>query len=239
MKTQAIVLGTVPYADRQLIADLFTRESGRVSFLVKWSAGNKAKVKKQFFQPLSLLEIDYQHKPNKSLQRMSEVHILRPWLTINSDMHKIPLTFFSAEFLRHATKSEQFVQALFDFVVAACQWLDTSQRGWSNFHLIFAMRLSRFLGFFPNLEHYTPQSFFDLRAGAFTTYRPLHPDYLSVSESEALYQLMRFNFSTIHLLHLTRMQRNRIIDVILEFYRLHVPGFPSLKSLDILRALFD
>ena len=38
---------------------------------------------------------------------------------------------------------------------------------------------------------------------------------------------------------MSRAERNRCTEVILEFYRLHVPGFPEMKSLEVLRQLFD
>ena len=51
--------------------------------------------------------------------------------------------------------------------------------------------------------------------------------------------LMRLNYKTMHLCTMSRAERNRCTEVILEFYRLHVPGFPEMKSLEVLRQLFD
>ena len=32
--------------------------------------------------------------------------------------------------------------------------------------------------------------------------------------------------------------RNRIVDVIIRFYRLHVPAFPELRSLEVMKELW-
>ena len=85
MKTQALVLSALSYGDRQLIVDLFSRESGRQSFIVQLAAGRKGKMRKMLFQPLMLLDVDFTQRPTRTLQRFSEVSISRPWLTLCAD----------------------------------------------------------------------------------------------------------------------------------------------------------
>ncbi len=55
--------------------------------------------------------------------------------------------------------------------------MDEAERDYANFHLVFMMRLSRFIGFFPNLDAYQAGACFDLRNATFTTTVPLHSDY--------------------------------------------------------------
>ena len=176
MKTQALVLSALSYGDRQLIVDLFSREAGRQSFIVQLAAGRKGKMRKMLFQPLMLLDVDFTQRPTRTLQRFSEVSISRPWLTLCADPIKIQLVFFVAELLRYATRDEQQPQSLFDYVVDSMQWLDTATEGYANFHLVFMIRLTLFLGFFPNIETYHDGSCFDLRSGCFSMEIPAHAD---------------------------------------------------------------
>lgn len=44
--------------------------------------------------------------------------------------------------------------------------------------------------------------------------------------------------ANMHLYRMTRAERSRILDLILDYYSLHVASLRSLKSLDILRTLF-
>lgn len=238
MKTPALVLSTVNYGDRQLIVDLLTRQAGRQSFIVRLSQGPHGRVHRRLFQPLTLLDADFTLRPNRTLQRFSEVRMSRPWTSLTANPYKMPLVFFVAEFLRHATRDEQDVATLFDYVVDSVEWLDMASEGYANFHLVFMIRLSMFLGFFPNLESYEPGACFDLRSGCFSTTVPPHPDYIQADEAEAMVGLMRLSFTTMRLFRMSREQRNRCVDVILDFYRLHIPAFPELKTLGVVRELF-
>ena len=238
MKTPAVVLSTVNYGDRQLIVDLLTRQAGRQSFIVRLSQSPHGRVHRRLFQPLTLLDADFTLRPNRTLQRFSEVRMSRPWTSLTANPYKMPLVFFVAEFLRHATRDEQDVATLFDYVVDSVEWLDMASEGYANFHLVFMIRLSMFLGFFPNLESYEPGACFDLRSGCFSTTVPPHPDYIQADEAEAMVGLMRLSFTTMRLFRMSREQRNRCVDVILDFYRLHIPAFPELKTLGVVRELF-
>ena len=238
MKTPALVLSTVNYGDRQLIVDLLTRQAGRQSFIVRLSQSPHGRVHRRLFQPLTLLDADFTLRPNRTLQRFSEVRMSRPWTSLTANPYKMPLVFFVAEFLRHATRDEQDVATLFDYVVDSVEWLAMDSEGYANFHLVFMIRLSMFLGFFPNLESYEPGACFDLRSGCFSTTVPPHPDYIQADEAEAMVGLMRLSFTTMRLFRMSREQRNRCVDVILDFYRLHIPAFPELKTLGVVRELF-
>lgn len=44
---------------------------------------------------------------------------------------------------------------------------------------------------------------------------------------------------TMHLFAMSRAERSRCLELINEYYRLHLPDFPVLKSLEVLKELFD
>ncbi len=46
------------------------------------------------------------------------------------------------------------------------------------------------------------------------------------------------NYDTMHLFAMSRAERNRCVDVMMEYYRLHLPDFPEMKSLPVLKELF-
>ncbi len=139
----------------------------------------------------------------------------------------------------------------------------------ANFHLAFLMHLSRFIGIYPNLDvsgnlnpNLNPNSplsavnsplstvnsqlstlnsqlYFDLLAGTYCDRQPSHAHFLRNEEARVLPVLFRMNYPTMHLFRLSRRERQRILHVLNEYYRLHVPGFPELKSLEILQELFS
>ena len=211
-KTKGIVLHTLKYNDTSIIVDMYTELSGRTSFLVPVPRSRKAAVKSVLFQPLSI-----------------------PY-----DPYKSSMALFLAEFLYRAIREEAENRPLFAYLQHSVIWLDECREGFANFHLVFLMRLSRFLGLYPNLEDYHNGDYFDLLNACFTSSRPqLHSSYINPEEAGRLRQLMRMNYETMHLFGMSRAERTRCLTIMNDYYRLHLPDFPALKSLDVLKELFD
>lgn len=237
-KTTAIVLHSLKYGDNKMIVDMFTRAHGRMSFLIPMPKSSKSKIRKQLFQPLALLSLEYDHRPQVQLQKLREASILHPYSSLPFDIDKLAVSMFLAEFLYHSLHDEQSNEPMFEYISDSLLWLDGTPSSVSNFHLVFMMRLARFLGFHPNLEDYSVGSVFDLRSGFFSRSLPQHHDYLDARESSLMSLMLRMNYSTMHLFRMSREQRNRLLDVIICYYRLHIPSFPEMKSLDVLRNIY-
>jgi len=238
-KTQAIVLHSLKYGETRLIVDMFTRSQGRQSFIVSIPKSVKGKIKKQLFQPLTLLEIESDLRPKLQLQKLSDVRLASPFSSIPFDPNKLSISLFIAEFLYYALRSEQHNEPLFDYIVNSIQWLDAQTDRFANFHLVFLMRLSRFLGFYPNLDHYQTGDYFDLRESVFLSTPPVHRDFLHPQEAEKIQLMMRMDFPTMHLFRMSHQERNRLLEISLIYYRLHLPDFPELKSVSVLQELYQ
>lgn len=257
MKTEAIVLHSLKYGESRLIVDLFTREHGRLSCIVGIPKTGRAKVKKQFFQPLSLIDVECDIRANVRLQKIRDARMLNPYVSLMCEPSKLSISLFLAEFLYHALRGEQQPDSqLFDYMRNSFLWLDTATADFANFHLAFLMHLSRFLGFYPNItppsvspreETATPKAspregqegvFFDLREGTFCDAPPLHQDFLRPEEAARIHTMMRMDYQNMHLFRMSHIDRNRCLDIILAYYRLHLPSFPELKSLPVLQELY-
>lgn len=237
VRTEAVVLRTVRYGDSKVIVDMLTEERGRVSFICSISKSGRGRVMKQLFQPLTLLDVVFDYRENVQLQRFRDVGISKPYVSIPFSSGKLSIVLFLAEFLTYATRDERDNRPLFEYIEKSLLWLDSSQQAFANFHLVFMMRLTRFVGFYPNLEDGGGVAWFDLREGCFTLVRPLHPDYINPAEASHISTLMRMDFDNMRLFCMTRDERNRCVELILSYYRLHVPNFPELRSLDVLKTL--
>lgn len=277
VKTEAIVLHSFKYGERRIIVDMFTREHGRLSFIVPLPSSAKGRMKKQYFQPLTLLSIECDVRQQAQLQKLHEAALLAPLPSLLTEPGKLAIGLFVAEFLYHALKGEQQNMLLFDYVRGSIEWLDGCTGSYANFHLVFLMRLSRFLGFYPNLEDEErflknkvwgakkisceaacppqrngergahdkpheavspPHPFFDLRAASFCPSAPTHTDFLMPQEASHISVLMRMDYPTMHVFRLSRADRNRILEILLRYYRLHLPAFPEMRSLAVLHELF-
>ena len=238
-KTQAIVLHSLKYGETRMIVDMFTRQFGRLSFIVSMPKSAKSKMKKQFFQPLSLLEIETDVRPKVQLQKLSDVRLASPFTSIPFHPNKLSMALFLAEFLYYALRSEQRNELLYDYVESSILWLDGQDDRFANFHLVFLMRLSRFLGFYPNLEHYQAGNYFDLRESEFLPAPPVHRDFLYPEEADKVQLMMRMDYPTMHLFRMSHQERNRLLEVTLIYYRLHLPDFPEMKSIGVLQELYQ
>lgn len=200
-KAEGIVLRTVKYKDTAFIADVYTDVAGRVSFMVPLPRSRKASVKSVLFQPLSLVELEADFRPNTSIYKIKEAKSWHPFISLPYDPYKSAIALFLSEFLCRAVRVEADNRALFSYLRHSIVWLDECRTGFANFHLVFLMRLSRFLGLYPNLEGYSEGCYFDLVNACFTSLRPSgHSHYIGPIEAARLLTLMRMNYDTMHLL---------------------------------------
>lgn len=238
-KTGAIVLRSMKYGESKMIIDLLTQSEGRVSVIVNVPQSSKGRVKKQFFQPMTVLDVELDIRPKVQLQKLRDVRISVPYISLTSNPRKLSVALFLAEFLYYATRGERDNPLLFGYISSGLQWLDACTEQFANFHLVFMMRLTRFIGFYPNTEDYHEGDYFDLRASCFCRFAPLHPDYLVPEDAMLIQPLMRMNYESMHLFRLSHQQRNRMTEIILRYYQLHVPSFGELQSLDVVRELWE
>ncbi len=233
------MLNSLKYGDSKVIVRLFGRQTGSMSVVTSAQSSSRSRIKKQYFMPLSLIEVEVDFRQKNELQKLRDVRLLAPYSTIPFSPDKLAIALFCAEFLFHTLRSEERNDALFEYIADAMQWLDASPANYANFHLTFLMRLSRFLGFFPNISEASEGAVFDLRAASFSPQAPLHRDFLSASDSRALLRLMQMDFRTMHLFSMSHHDRNRILEILLRYYTLHLPNFPELRSVKVLQNLFD
>lgn len=233
-----IVLRSFMFGDTKMMVDVLSREEGRLSCVCKVGGSRGGRSRRQMFQPLSLLELTLERKSAGALPLVRDVQLSSPFSSIPFDAYKLSVSMFLAEFLGAVTRSEHNSPLLYDYVRDGVLWLDEVRANYSNFHLVFMIRLTRFVGFYPNLDNYSEGCSFDMLNGCFVHGCPGGKGVLGVEDSKKMFLLMRMSYPTMHLFSMSRMERNRCLDVILEFYRLHVPDFRDLKSLPVLRELF-
>ena len=238
-KTTGIVLHSLKYNDTSNIVDIYTRESGRASFLVKLPKSRKGGVRPVLFQPLAIVELEADFRPTASIHYIKEAKSAYPFRSLPYHPYKMSIAMFLAEFLYRALREEEPNEPLFAYLQHSILWLDERESSFSNFHLVFLMRLSRFLGLYPNLNLYTRGCYFDMLNACFTPAPPVGGAYLNPEEASRIGLLLRMNYDTMHLFAFSRAERNRCLTVINDYYRLHLPDFPQLKSLDVLWELFS
>jgi len=233
--TKAIVLSTIKYADYDIIVKCYT-ELGIKSYLVKRIFKQKrGKLSPAFFQPLTQLEITANYNPNRTLHFIKEANINYSYTTIFADVAKQTIAVFLSEVLTKTLREEETNQQLFAYLETAFIWLDTHNMS-SNFHLLFLMNLTKYLGFYPEKD--TNCLYFDLESGKFSN-QPTSNHYISGENLTYFRMLLGTNFDVLHELKFNKKVRQNILEILIQYFQLHLPGFSKPKSLEVLKAVFS
>lgn len=239
IKSEGIVLRTVKYGENSLIVDVYTLYNGCLSFMVRLPKGKKNAGRRMLFQPLTHICFDADIRPAATMHYFKEVKRGVVFRDIPLNIYKVTMVMFLAEFLSHVLAREGKNEPLFAFLKYALEWLDNCPGNFANFHITFLMRLTLFIGFYPNVENYRRGDVFDLLNGCYSSVAlPAEGKVLEAGEARFTAPLLAMNFDTMHHFRFNHAQRSRILEVIITYYRLHIPGFPDLKSLAVLRDVF-
>ena len=240
-QTKAIILTRKIYHENQLIVVAYTLQYGRVTYML-YGAHSKRSNHMAATQPLQIVDIVADHRPNRDMQVLRSIASAQPLPGIVANPLKNTTALFLAEFLSHALRTNQEDASLFFFLQGSIEWLNLAPReSVANFHIAFMVRLSVFLGFMPNMgpTNEPHGAFFDLRQSEYVSHGARSGEVLPPGEQHFLRQLLRINYRNMHLFHFTRSERATLIGNIIKYYTHHIQGFGELKTLDVLHAMFN
>jgi len=230
-KTRAIVLHHIKYGDSGLIITLYTEKFGRMSCMVSGVRAKKTKLPVTLFQPLTLLDADVYYKQSRELQRLKEASCSFRYDSIPFTVTKSTIALFLAEILYLTLREEESNPSLFDFLIHAFQLLDSKSEGIPNFHLLFLLHYSKYLGFFPGLPEYKRKAMLspDLRH-----FRDLPPE-----ASRALDMMLTTSPAFPEHITLTNSSRAVLLDRIIRYYQEHLGEAGRIKSVQVLKDIFN
>lgn len=237
--TRGIVLHSIPYNDKYSIIYMYTEAFGRASYLVSRSRGKKSPVSRSLFLPLSVVEMEVEHLNKRDLHRIKESRSCYPLTDLFCNPVKNVLALFLSEVLFRVVKETEPDVRLFGFLSESVRLLEAIENGVANFHLVFLLHLLHYLGIYPNTDSYVPGYYFDMQNGVFIGHIPMHRHYLNQEESRFFARLLKISFENMSLYTFSRKERVDVIHRIFEYYRLHLPEFPEIKSLAVMQSLFD
>ena len=237
-KVTAIVLGRVRHSDKLDIISLYTDLYGRVSVTSSVGTSASARRRAALLMPLSVVRGDMVYNSVRSIQtfKNTEPAMLHP--AIYSDPVKSAVALFVSEFLSKVLRESEPNAYTFSFIVNSLRWLNESDHP-ENFHLVFLAQMSHYLGFYPDVTGYSPDAIFDMRAGTFTDFQPLHRDVLEGEDARMVVMLSRLTYGVGERIRFSGKNRSRILNGMLHYYGLHIPGAGGMKTPDVLHALFS
>ncbi len=235
--TKGIVLSSLKYGDSSLIVKIYTASDGLKSYLIKGILNSKkGKLKAAYFQPLTQLEIVAFHKNKGTLESIREARVFYHYATLHTDIAKNAMTLFLAEMLVNSIHEEEANTEMFYFIETSLQWLDVHE-DISNFHISFLLGLTKYLGFYPDLEEMDSNTF-DLAEGVFTDRPSLNP-MLTGENLKYFKRFLGINFDAIQKIKMSKENRRDLLKSLVLYFELHLQGFRKPRSLAILNEVFS
>lgn len=237
-KTRGIVFRTTEYGETSLVVQIYTEQFGIQSYIINSVRKKHAKYHANLFQPLTPVDLVVYHKERPGLQRISEIKANPPLNNTPFDILKTSIVFFLDEVLQKSIREEEANPQLFDFLMQSLEWLDHSHHPTPDFHIVFLILLSRYLGFGPTNNHNSSTPVFNLRDGHFQSAYPEHPHFIPPPLSEKFAQLLAINYSS-EPVEMSSTDRRQLIEYLLEYYALHIESFGTIKSHKVLEQVWE
>ncbi len=235
--TKAIVFSALKYGEADLIVRCFTEKSGLKTYMLRGVLkSKKGKFRASLFQPLTQLEIVANHKEKGTMEYLREAKILYPYDTLHTNMIKSSVVLFLSEVLRDSVQEEEANPGLYEFLQTTLLWFDKNNQ-MSNFHLLFLLKLTRYLGFYPGASG-EERNTFNLLDGTFQAVET--NNYCIGGENlQILEQLLGTDFDGLSAIKLNQKSRSRFLQMLLQYYELHLQGFRKPKSLTVLNEIYN
>lgn len=235
MKTihQGILLKKIDYSETSLILQFYTLEKGMQSYLFQ---GGKKK-KGNSLQPLSLVEIEGYTRTDSDLGKVSAVSLQQVNDSITFNPLKSGIAFFVAEILSQTLKSSEAEVSLYNFLKNEITWLN-SNNNLGNYPVWFLLTFSSYLGFSPHLKD-RACTCFDLEEGTLSAHVPAGHLYLKDETIPLIEKLLIVSKEDGLALTLSKSTRKQLTENLLNYYKHHVEGFKTPKSLEVLQTIFN
>jgi len=220
-KTQGVVMNYMPYKESSIITRIFTEEFGYRSFIVNGVRSAKSRQRVGNFQPLTILDLVLYLKEGRDLHRISEFKATLAWH--HTDIRKQSVLLFLAEVVDKLLRNEHTEEkALFATLSEGLRFFYEAQEI-GNFHVQLMLRLIHHLGL------------------SVTSARALFENMNQVSDQEELEYFIDnllqapWKLSVPASGHL----RYQSLEIILQYFRHHVPNFGKVHSLKVLKQVFN
>ncbi len=229
---KALVLRTIKHTDSTVVLKTYTETFGVRSYLVRMPKGSRRAGRTALLQPLNRLELVVDERADRELHQLRELRLHRPYLRIPGDVLRTAQLLFLQELLVRTLREEAGDPGLWSFLQQALELLDTADEV-RDLPLRFLLGYADALGFAPAPPE-GAEPYFDLVEGRFTTELPLHTQAITPPLTALFAAWLPGPLYAPAPGTMLPGQRRELLDALLRYVRLHVPGAPELHSPDVL-----
>ena len=149
LRTEAVVVRSMPYGETSRIAPLFTLQKGKLTVMAKGARAARSRFGSSL-EVLSHIQAVIYHRPSRSMQTLSESTHLSLFLRATQQLDRLAAGLRACELTYALTEEEEPQPDIFSLLVRTLEALDKEQTNASCVQMYFQMRLAEALGFAPD-----------------------------------------------------------------------------------------
>ena len=89
------------------------------------------------------------------------------------------------------------------------------------------------------LDGHHHEGYFDLQQGAFSSHKPTHTYFIEADELNCWKELLHCNLENFNKLQFSNDLKRRMVQALMNYYKLHLIHFKELNSHHILQTVFE
>ena len=223
INTDAIVLKTFSYGETSLISRCFTKDKGKISFIIK-GAKSKKNLISPYFQPLSYINIIYKENEKRELQIVSKVSFIQIWTQIPLSLKKMSLSQSILEISDFTLEKNDPYVDLFNILIKTFQNFETGDIDENILFWNYECKTLSEMGFMINIEenHNFESIKFKKNDKIFNT----------------IQKLINGNILDIDLDIISLRDKKKISKFLYQKLCFYFEGFERLKSFRIIKDIF-
>lgn len=183
------------------------------------------------------IEFTYYQRNDSQLGKMTEAQLFLSLQDLRFHPVKSVLLFFMAEMLLHTVHEEAKDEPLFHFIENELVWLDETTE-FTNYPLFWMLELTQYLGFYPYVVDEKGE-YFDLEDGQFVQSSPYNHTSQKSETVNQLRDLIGHSKNEILAWKISKTERKQIMQLLFNYYQIHIPNFNRLKSIEIIESIWS
>ena len=223
INTDAIVLKTFSYGETSLISRCFTKDKGKISFIIK-GAKSKKNLFSPYFQPLSFINIIYKENEKRELQIVSKVSFVQIWTQIPLSLRKMSLSQSILEISDFTLEKNDPYPNLFNILIKTFQIFESGDIDENILFWNYEFKILSEMGFMINIDDNSDSELISLKRN----------DKII----NTMQQLINGNISDINLDTISLDNKKKISKFLYHKLCFYFEGFEKLKSFRVIKDIF-
>lgn len=237
IQSSGIVIRRMNYRESSMIVDVLTESHGLIGGIVSGVRQKKPRMSPVLFTPGYVLDVVfYENDPGK-LWRIKEASMKLRYDRIPFDIVRGNTALCICELIKKMVHGHNPNPEFYDFVHRYLSLLDEIEKP-GNVLVHFLIGFSAHMGFEPKEREGEDHVYFDLRTGWFQEVSPGHPMVLDQRISELLYRLLKTDLDQLTEVRMSRSDRQKLTDGLIDFIRYHSDSFSMIRSFEVLKKLW-